>query len=283
MACKSSFVRCINPQGLHLMHYTAWGDPAAAAVVCVHGLTRNGRDFDFLAEELARDYHVLCPDLAGRGKSQWLPDANDYGQATYLHDLITLLAAVNADAVHWIGTSLGGLLGMILASYANTPLASLTLNDIGPTVPKPGLARMLQYLGNVPSFDSLEDLEQYLRVIHAGFGITADRHWKHLRLHGHRRLPDGKFALHYDPAIAQAFARVAEYTMDFWALWERIKIPTLLIKGGDSDVLTAEILDQMRSSRPGLEVIEWRGVGHAPALMDEAQIQAVKNWLDAQR
>src|SRR5574338_839749 len=177
-------VQCLAPHGLHHMAYTEWGDPANPAVlVCVHGLTRNGRDFDFLARALADRYRVVCPDVAGRGRSDWLPVKEDYVLPTYAADMVTLIARLDAEQVHWVGTSMGGLIGMVLASLPGNPITRLVLNDVGPVLTKLSLARIGEYVGRDPLFPDLPAAEALIRMVSAPFGALTDAQWPHLTEH----------------------------------------------------------------------------------------------------
>ena len=198
-----------GPHGFHRLVYTEWGDATAPrTLICVHGLTRNGRDFDRLAAALSERYRVICPDVPGRGRSDWLPAA-DYTIAQYLADMTVLIARLGAVDVDWLGTSMGGLIGMQLAAAAQSPVRRLILNDIGPFIPKAALARIGDYVGKDPHFASLDELEAYLRKIHAPFGPMTDQDWRHLALQGYRRRENGGFGLAYDPAIGRAFSPTA--------------------------------------------------------------------------
>lgn len=279
VSMRTGQVRSLNPSGFHRIAYVEWGAAAAArTVLCVHGLTRNGRDFDRLGARLAETARVVCPDVAGRGRSDRLPAAEHYGYPQYLLDMTVLLARTGAETVDWVGTSMGGLIGMMLAARANAPIRRLVLNDIGPFVPRAALERLAGYVGKDPRFDSLAALEAYLRRVHAPFGPLDDAGWRHLAEHGYRRLADGRFALAYDPAIGQAFAGPLA-DIDLWAVWDAVRCPVLVLRGAESDLLTAVTAEEMRRRGPGATLVEFPGVGHAPALMAEDQIAVVAEWL----
>ena len=177
-------VQCLNPSGFHKMAYTEWGEPDNSNVlVCVHGLTRCGRDFDFLAQAMAHEYRVVCPDVVGRGRSDWLANKSLYGVPQYLADMVTLLARLDVTSVDWVGTSMGGLIGMVLAAHANTPIRRLLLVDVGPVVTAASIARIGEFVGRAPRFDSIEQAEAYLRVVAAPFGALSDAQWRHLTEH----------------------------------------------------------------------------------------------------
>lgn len=274
----------LGPHGFHRLHYVEWGEPDSAQVlVCAHGLTRNGRDFDALAQALQVDYRVACPDLPGRGHSDWLPEAADYGYPLYLGDMTALLARLGVgqgvDQVDWLGTSLGGLLGMLLAAQPNSPIRKLVLNDVGPFLSQAALERIGAYVGRDPRFADMQGLEQYLRAVHAPFGELSDEQWRQLASHSARQLSTGEYALHYDPAIAVAFREQATEAVDLWQVWEAIRCPVKVLRGASSDLLTAATLEGMRTRGPKAQVLEIAGCGHAPALVAAEQIQAVRECL----
>ena len=277
---KSDFVRCLGPQGFHRLHYLEWGHPENERVlVCVHGLTRNGRDFDALARALQNDYRVVCPDMPGRGLSDWLTVKSDYNYTIYMSDITVLLARLNVEQVDWVGTSMGGLIGMIMAAQPNTPLRRMVLNDVGPCIEADALERIGRYVGAELEFPDLLSLEQYLRNVHAPFGPLTDAQWHQLANHSARRLPHGAYALHYDPGIAEPFKKSGTKHADLWPIWDRVSSPVRVLRGSHSDVLGAETAAQMSQRGPHADVIEFEGIGHAPALLVEEQIKAVKDWL----
>jgi pimeloyl-ACP methyl ester carboxylesterase len=278
---KTESVLGLGPSGFHRLAYAEWG-PAAAprTLICAHGLTRNGRDFDRLAAALADRYRVICPDVAGRGRSDWLPAA-EYGYPQYLADMAALVARLGVGEVDWLGTSMGGLIGIYLAAAAKSPIRRLVVNDVGPFIPKAALERIAGYAAQDPQFASLDELEAYLRKIYAPFGPLSDNDWRHLALQGYRRREGGGFGLAYDPAIGQALQANAKQDVDLWPVWDRIACPVLVLRGAQSDLLTAETAAQMRQRGPKAAVIEFAGIGHAPALMAEDQIAAVRDWLAA--
>jgi pimeloyl-ACP methyl ester carboxylesterase len=269
----------LGPSGFHRLAYAEWGNATATrTLVCVHGLTRNGRDFDRLAAALSERYRVVCPDVAGRGRSDWLP-AKQYSYPQYLADMAVLIARLGPADVDWLGTSMGGLIGMQLAAAANSPIRRLILNDVGPLIPKAALQRIGGYVGKDPHFASLDELEAYLRKVHAPFGPLSDQDWRHLALQGYRRRENGGFGLAYDPGIAESFLAGMKNDADLWALWDRIACPVLVLRGATSDVLTAATAKEMQKRGPKAKIIEFAGTGHAPALVAEDQIAAVRDWL----
>jgi pimeloyl-ACP methyl ester carboxylesterase len=264
----------------HRLAYVAWGAPGNPRVLfCVHGLTRNGRDFDYLAAALEDSYRVLCPDVLGRGASDWAASASDYNYPQYVADATALLARSGAEAVDWLGTSMGGLMGMIAAAMPGSPLRRLILNDIGPWIPKASLDRIAGYVGTDPVFDDMAGVEAYHRTVHAPFGALSDAQWHHLAVHNMRERDGGGYGLAYDPAIGDAFRANPIDDLDMWAVWDRIECPVLVLRGANSDLLTAEVAEEMTRRGPKAELAEFENCGHAPALMDPAQIATVRDWL----
>jgi Predicted hydrolases or acyltransferases (alpha/beta hydrolase superfamily) len=271
---------CLGLHGFHRVAYREWGDPGNPRVlVCVHGLTRNGRDFDRLALALASEYRVACPDVVGRGRSDWLSVAGDYAYPTYLADMAALMARLDCKEVDWVGTSMGGLIGMMLAAQPASPMRRLVLNDVGPLIPKAGLVRIAGYVGKDPRFANIAALERYLREVYAGFGALADDEWRELAENSARLLEDGSYGLAYDPAIAATFATDPAEDMDLWSIWDRVRCPVLVLRGTESDLLTSDIARAMCTRGPGARLVEFAAVGHAPMLRDPEQIAVVRNWL----
>jgi pimeloyl-ACP methyl ester carboxylesterase len=257
-----------------------WGEPdAARTVVCVHGLTRNAHDFDVLAAALAqRGCRVLAIDVAGRGRSGWLADPSQYAVPVYAAQIARLLELLELARVDWIGTSMGGLIGMVLAAGEQPPMARLVINDIGPFVAGPSLAQIRSYLGLDLLFPGMAELEAHLRLIHASFGPLTDAQWRHLARHSSRATPEG-LRLHYDPRIREPFLADGAGEADLWEVWDRIRCPTLVLHGAESVLLAPDILERMRGRGPAIEVATFPGVGHAPALMAEDQIGVIVRWL----
>jgi pimeloyl-ACP methyl ester carboxylesterase len=270
---------CLGLHGFHRVTYYEWGAPDNDRVlICVHGLTRNGRDFDTLAQALSKDYRVLCPDVPGRGKSPWLPHKEDYSYPVYCADMATLIARSGAQTVDWIGTSMGGLIGMLLAAQPDSPIRKLVMNDVGPLIPKASLERLASYVGKPTSYDSFEAFEQYIRTISASFGPLTDPQWRHLAQTTSRRGDDGRWSTNYDPAIATPFkGSITDVVL--WPFWDQVRAPTLLLRGTDSDLLLAETAREMTTRGPKAKLVEFSGIGHAPMLMAEDQIAAIREFL----
>lgn len=280
---RSDTVLCMGSKGFHRMQYVEWGAADnPRIVICVHGLTRNGRDFDFLAQALERDFRVICPDVAGRGGSEWLYAKADYNNLKYAQDMTALIARVTAGGartVHWVGTSMGGLIGMLLASRPNAPIARLVLNDVGTVVPKAALERLATYVGKDPRFPTIEELEAHVRKVSAPFGPLTDAQWRHLTLHGAKRHEDGAWGFSYDPGIRIPFGDGPYADVDVWEWWDTVACPTLLMRGADSDLLLRENALAMTQRGPRPRLVEFAGVGHAPMLMSDDQIGAVRDFL----
>ncbi len=273
-------VQCASPKGLHRIAYVEWGDPRNRdVVVCVHGLTRTSRDFDSLAEALCGHFRVVCPDVAGRGDSDRLADPMLYALPQYVSDMVTLIARLDVEAVSWVGTSMGGLIGMALAAQPGTPVKRMVINDAGPVLSKASLERIGSYLGAAPHFASLEQAEAYIRAVHAPFGPHTDAQWRHLARTWLREA-DGGYRAHYDPRIAEAFrAARPDKDLELWPLYDAIGCPLLVIRGANSDLLSEGTAQQMAARGPRARVVEIPGVGHAPTLMDQDQIAIVRDFL----
>ena len=274
-------VLCASPKGLHRIAYREWGDPRNRDVlVCVHGLTRTSRDFDDLARALCGQVRVVCPDVAGRGDSDRLPDPMLYAWPQYVSDAVTLIARLDVESVSWLGTSMGGFIGMALAAQPNSPVARLILNDAGPVVSRASLERIGSYVGNAPSFASLGEAEAYIRAVSAPFGPHTDAQWRSLTESWVRKDAGGRLLAHYDPAIAEPFrAAMPDKDLELWPIYDAVRCPTLVLRGESSDVLLHETARQMAARGPKARVVEFPGVGHAPTLMHAGQIAAVRDFL----
>lgn len=269
-------------EGRYGMAYTVWGPAdAGRAVLCVHGLTRTGRDFDHLARVLSTQAQVFCPDVVGRGLSDPLADPQHYALPTYVMHMLQFLERLGLGEVDWVGTSMGGLIGMGVAAHEASPIRKLVLNDVGPFIPKESIGRINHYLGRDFRFDRLNDLEAHLRETHAGFGPLTDDEWRHLAEHSASRREDGRFGLNYDQRIAEPFALGPVEDIDLWPVYDQISCPVLVVRGRESDLLLAETAEEMTRRGPQASVIEVDATGHAPALMAADQIEIVRAWLSA--
>ena len=277
-------VQCLDSRGLHRMAYWAWGAADNPRVlVCAHGLSRQGRDFDTLARALSREYRVICPDVVGRGRSDWLADPSGYTIPHYVADMVTLLARLDAATVDWVGTSMGGLIGLGLASLPGSPLRRLVLNDVGPLIEPVALARIGAYLGQPAHWASLDEAADALWAISTSFGPHTREQW--LDLTRPQLKPDGDgFKPHYDPAIALAVRAItpeiaAAGTAALWQSYDRVACPTLLLRGADSDLLSPATAQAMTQRGPRARLHEFPGVGHAPMLVQPPQWQVVREFL----
>ena len=281
MSARQRFVQCASPRGLHRVGYLEWGDPKNERVlICVHGLTRCARDFDALAAAMSDKYRVVCPDVAGRGASEWLADPMLYQPPQYVADMVTLIARLDVESVHWVGTSMGALIGMALAAQAGTPIRKFVLNDAGPVVTKVALERIATYVGMAPALPDMATAEKYVRTVSASFGPHTDAEWRFLTEVVVRKNADGSLRMHYDPKIGEPFrATMPEKDLEAWPLWDAIKCPTLVLRGAQSDLLTAATCEQMKQRGPKAKVVEIPGVGHAPTLMHADQIKIVRDFL----
>jgi pimeloyl-ACP methyl ester carboxylesterase len=295
---KKDYVLGLSEEGFHKMAYTEWGkaNNTNTPIMCVHGLTRNGRDFDSLAAYM-RYYgaHVFCPDIVGRGESDWLKNPIHYTYEQYIADMNVLIGRAHAQQVDWIGTSLGGLIGMVMASQPNTPIRKLVLNDIGPQIPQKGIARLSMYAGRDPEFKSMKEAQLYFQEIHAPMGKLSDKQWRHITEHSVREISPGRFVSKVDHNVKltsskshiawraimhplKAFEGTL-FDVDLWQIWRKIRCPVLVIHGKQSDILLSSVIQKMRVTHPETEVIEIPHAGHAPALFDETEHEAIYRWL----
>ena len=269
----------LSPHGFHRVVYYEWGDAAnPRVVICVHGVGRNGRDFDVLGEALASTHRLLAIDMPGRGESDWLADPNDYVFTTYLTTLVALIARSGAETVDWVGTSMGGLLGMVVAAQPKCPVGRLVVNDVGPAIEPAALDRIRGYFGLDPSFATYPEIEQYIRTVSAPFGSLTDAQWEHVTRSNVRQRADGRWRLAYDPGIAVPF-RASAAPPDLWSVWDAIRCPTLVLRGAQSDLLSAATADAMSKRGPMPKVLEIADVGHAPMLLSAGQIDPVARFL----
>ncbi len=266
------------------MAYTEWGAADNPRVlICVHGLTRLGRDFDRLARALAPEFRVVCPDVVGRGRSDTLRDPMRYIVPQYVADMVTLIARLDVEQVDWVGTSMGGLIGIGLAGQADAPIRRLVINDVGPRLDAAAISRIGDYVGVPISFTDVDQAVDYISTIAAPFGLTRREDWRELVEPGLRR--DGaRWTLHYDPQIAVPFkAATPERTRAdeaiLWSLYDSIRCPTLVIRGENSDLLSRETLNEMATRGPKAQTREIAGVGHAPTLMLDNEIAIVSEFL----
>ena len=271
----------LSRSGFHRVAYREWGTrDAPRTAVCVHGLTRNGRDFDALAAALAgAGWRVICPDMVGRGDSDWLGNAADYGYPQYLQDVTALLARLDVAEVDWIGTSMGGLIGMMLAASNGHPVRRMVINDVGPLIPKAALERIAEYVGQSWSFGSQAEAEGHVRRTYGEFGDLTDAQWRKLTEDSLRPGPDGGYLSNYDPQIGAAFVGQPLEDVDLWPVWDRLSCPVLLLRGLRSELLMAGTAREMMRRGPPTELVEIPAAGHAPALLSAFEIETVRDWL----
>ena len=281
-------VQCSSPAGLHRMAYKEWGEPANPKVlVCVHGVTRVADDFDHLARALCDEYRVVCPDVVGRGRSGRLRDPAYYTVPQYVADMVTLLARVTRDdslGVHWFGTSMGGLIGMLLASLEDSPVRKLVLNDIGPVLDQGAVARIGEYIGQDIRFPDFDTGAAYVKAVSMSFGPHTEEEWFKLASDVLRQDPDGQWVRHYDLGLAQPFRaitpeRAAGDEAALWSAWDAIRCPTLLVRGEQSDLLSRETAEEMCTRGPKPRLVEIAGVGHAPTFVRPGQIAIAREFL----
>ncbi len=287
---RLAFVRCLGTRGLHRMAYWVWGDASAPrTVVCVHGLSRQGRDFDALARDLAADgWRVVCPDVVGRGRSDRLADPAGYTIPAYVADMVTLLARLDVEEVAWVGTSMGGLIGLGLAALPGSPVRRLVLNDVGPAIEAGALARIGTYLGQPVHWRSVDEAADALAVISQGFGPHTREQWLALTRPQLVQRPEnegGGWQPHYDPAIAVPFraitpALAAAGEAQLWQAYDSLRCPTLLLRGAESDLLSPATAQAMTQRGPRARLVEFAGVGHAPTLVQADQRAAVRGFLN---
>lgn len=278
-------VSCLDQTGLHRMAYWEWGDAAnPRVVVCVHGLARQGRDFDTLARELSRDFRVVCPDVVGRGRSDWLKDPMGYQIPTYLADLTTLIARLDVEELAWVGTSMGGLIGMVMAGLPGSAVKRMVLNDVGPAVEPAAIARIGGYVGQMSHWDTVEQAAADLWQISSSFGPHTPEQWLALTRPQLKAAPQGGWQLHYDPGLAKPVQAATPESLAFgeallWQSYDAITCPTLLLRGADSDLLSRATAEAMTQRGPRAELVELAGVGHAPTLVAEDQVRLVADFL----
>ncbi len=272
-----------NPSGTaHEVRWTEWGaQENAHVVICSHGLTRNGRDFDYLAKKLAGYCRLVCPDYPGRGSSPKLANPQDYCIEQYVIDTFSIIKTLQYKKLDWIGTSMGGLIGMAIASMPENPLSHMVINDVGAEIPEQSLYDLAAELTVQPKhFNSMEEVYDYFRNAYPGFGKLEDHHYQHMGDHGVWSKSDEEgYELARDPAIITELAKVSPSDLNLWDIWSQIKIPTLIIRGELSDLLPAETVQKMLDIHVQASAVEFSNCGHAPSLMIDDQIKLVGEWL----
>lgn len=276
MTPTSHYLRCCDRE----IHYVAWGREDAPPLIMWHGLARTGRDFDDLAAALADNYRIICPDTIGRGLSQWSPDPDkEYCLAFYARIARELVDQLGFAQVRWVGTSMGGAIGTVVAATTlKGRISRLVLNDIGPALAAPAVERIKAYAGNPPQFDAVTEFETFLRTVYQPYGWQSDAQWRRMTETSVRRMPDGKITPHYDPAMVRQFI-VHPRDYDLWDTYDTLDMPTLVLRGIDSDLLLPETAEDMTRRGPKAQLAVIPGCGHAPALNVPEQIELVKRFL----
>ncbi|MGE0802195.1 MAG: alpha/beta fold hydrolase [Lautropia sp.] len=274
---RSHYVRVLDRE----IHYTEWGAADAPVLIAAHGLARTGRDMDDLAMHFAERYRIICPDTIGRGLSQWSPRPDDeYCLEFYARHLAALCDAIGVARMAWIGTSMGGSIGIVAAAG---PLAGrishLVLNDNAPELAAPAIARIRAYAGSPAVFDTVSELEAYFRQVYKPYGWISDHGWRKLAETSTRRLPDGRVTPHYDPAIVCQFHRASDDYL-LWPQYDRLRLPVLCLRGAESDLVRRETVERMQLRGPHATVVEIAGCGHAPALNTPEQLELIERFLD---
>ncbi len=285
MSCRSSYLTCAGRE----IHFTEWGPSAGPTVIAWHGLARTGRDMDELAGHLSARFRVICPDTLGRGLSQWSPDpGNEYQLSFYARLAAELFEQLGVERAHWVGTSMGGALGIVCAGGLVEPqlkdrIQSLVLNDSAPQLAAAAVERIRSYAGNPPAFDTMRELEAFYRQVYRPFGWLSDAQWRRLAQTSARRLPDGRVTPHYDPAMVRQFIdHPADY--ELWDHYDALEVPVLCLRGAESDLVLPDVTAEMLCRGPGarglVRVVEVAGCGHAPALNVPEQLDLVAGFIE---
>lgn len=287
------YIWCYSAEGFHKVYYRQWGESKGDNVIlCCHGVMRNLHDFDYIAKPLEDlGYCVVCPDIVGRGQSDHFLDAKNYSYYQYILDITAILARVGAKKVDWLGTSMGGLIGMMVASQPNTIIRRLIVNDIGPIILASALERIKTYAGKEALFNNFEEACKQMRQNYAPFGIKKDEHWMHLFKHTLKELPDGRWTTFADSRCMFQGLNPNRQEIDmpdidekgniiFWKYWEKVSCPVLLTYGAESDLVTSEVVEIMKQYPIQFKSYAIDGVGHAPTLMEEDQISIITDWLE---
>jgi pimeloyl-ACP methyl ester carboxylesterase len=278
---RSHFLLGQSPEGFHKIHYVEWGTPSdKPSIICVHGLTRNAHDFDEVGAALAEKdgRHVIAVDVIGRGASAWLKNPTLYNYPQYLSDMTAVIARAGNTPIDWIGTSMGGLIGMVIAALPKNPIRKMVLNDVGPFLPLAGMQRIGAYISQTPVFQTLEKLEDHLRTTYTSFKALTKTQWQKLAAHSARMTPDKQFMLAYDPAIATNFLAVTQ-DVDLWSYYDQMMCETLVLRGAFSDILSADVAKSMTMRGPKARLVEFPDIGHVPSLMQDDHIDLIRDFL----
>ena len=280
MQPQSKFVSLKKGKYSYKVHYLDWGNDNLPVLVCAHGLTRNSRDFDYLAKAICHQYRVIAIDYPGRGLSEWLENKNDYVIPFYVQLSVAFLDQLKLKSVNWLGTSMGGLIGIILTALNPDKVNRLLINDVGPEVPPAALQRIKDYLSATFLFENMTAFENHLRQIYQPFGQLKEQQWKHLAQYSCRLNSSGLICSNYDPGISVPFQNPTNEKTDLWEIWESINNAIYLLHGENSDILSLSMIEKMKQLQPGLQSRTIADVGHAPALMDTRQIRVINHWLN---
>ncbi len=285
-AYSRHYVLGLGFHGFHRISYLEWGASRSAntkrTLFCVHGLTRNARDFDFFAKAMCDRYRIVCPDVVGRGDSDHLISEEGYNYLQYNADMNAVLARLNVSEVDWIGTSMGGIIGMVLASVPQSPIRRLVVNDIGPEVSREALLSIAQYIGKSDTFETLNDVETHLRKIYSEFAPMSDDDWHQMAKYSSRRTRTGRWRLKVDSRVGDAYRdSITYFDVDMWETWEKITCPVLVLRGKNSSFLTEEVAEKMLSCGPSTTLVEFEDTGHTPTLRNDEQVQTIADWLDS--
>lgn len=270
--------------GFHRINYLEWGDPEEfphqETLICVHGLTRNARDFDYFAQQTCENYRVVCPDVVGRGDSDHITSPDAYNYLQYNADMNALIARLNVTEVNWVGTSMGGIIGMVLASVSQSPIRRLVINDIGPEVSRDAQLMIADYIGTSREFDRLDDVVDFLRSIYVEFAPMTEDDWFHMAKYSSRRTQNGKFCLKVDSRVGEAYRdSISYFNVEMWDTWEKIVCPVLVLRGKNSSFLTEETAEKMLGCGPETTLVEFDDTGHTPTLRNDEQVGVIKDWL----
>jgi len=274
------FVNCLGPSGHYRLAYREWQGPKGApTLLCVHGLTRNSRDFDTLAHAMSATHRVVAPDMPGRGESDWLAGPGEYSYPVYLQAITTLIARLDVEKVDWVGTSMGGLIAMVLGATPGHPIRRLVINDASTVIPKAFSQRLATYVGLTMHFDTVEALEASARLAYAPQRDLSDAQWRQVALAGAKANANGGFDLAYDPRIGDAFRASEPADVVLWPIWDKLDCPTLLLRATESPLLRREEAVEMVLRGPKPRLVEWEGLAHPPFLMNEEQMGEVRGFL----
>ncbi len=283
-ACTKQTHLGLGFHGFHRINYLEWGNAKhfhrQETLFCVHGLTRNARDFDYLASKLCGDYRVVCPDVVGRGDSDHIPE-DGYNYLQYNADMNALIARLRVSELNWIGSSMGGIIGMVLASIPQTPIKRLIINDIGPEVPREALVAISKYIGRSGDFPNVEAIEAYQREIYHEFAPMSDQDWRQMAEQSSRRTKQGTYRLKVDCHVGEAFRdSISYFNVDMWETWKQITCPVLVLRGKQSSFLTQEIAERMLSVGPKMTLVEFDDTGHTPTLRNDEQVDVITEWMN---